>query len=88
VINGLVRQIGGSRGGHGFESLGGLELKGSSEPVQAFELQWELAPKTGIALPERLRELPATAYVGRWRSASGWESCGERRVVVRCALRP
>ena len=55
----------GSRDGHSFKSLGGLELKGISEPVQAFELQWEPALATGIALPERLRELPATAYVGR-----------------------
>ena len=46
-------------------SLGGLELKGISEPVQAFELQWEPVLATGIALPERLRELPATGYVGR-----------------------
>ena len=33
--------------------------------MQAFELQWEPAAVTGIALPERLRELPGTAYVGR-----------------------
>ena len=49
---------------HSFESLGGLELKGISEPVHAFELIWEPAPVGGISLPERLRELPATAYVG------------------------
>ncbi len=42
-----------------------MQLKGISEPVQAFELQWEPAPVAGIALPERLRELPATGYVGR-----------------------
>ena len=28
-------------------------------------MQWEPAIRTGIALPERLRELPATGYVGR-----------------------
>ncbi len=65
VVNALVRQIGGARDGHRFRSLGGLELKGISEPVQAFELQWEPAAGGRIALPERLRELPATAYVGR-----------------------
>ena len=43
-----------------------MELKGISEPVQAFELRWEPAAVQGtIPLPERLRELPATAYVGR-----------------------
>ncbi len=65
VIDAHVRHIGGARDGHRFHFLGELELKGISEPVQAFELQWEPALATGIALPERLRELPATAYVGR-----------------------
>jgi class 3 adenylate cyclase len=65
VVNALVRQVAGAREGHSFRSLGGLELKGISEPVQAFELEWVPVLATGIALPERLRELPATAYVGR-----------------------
>ena len=65
VVNALVRQLAGSRVGHSFQSLGDLELKGISEPVSAFELVWEPALTTGIALPERLRELPATGYVGR-----------------------
>ncbi len=65
VVNALVRQLAGSRDGHSFKSLGGLELKGISEPVQAFELEWEPAVGGKIALPERLRELPATGYVGR-----------------------
>jgi predicted ATPase len=65
VVNAHARHIGGAREGHSFHSLGGLELKGISEPVQAFELQWEPVLTTGIALPERLRELPATGYVGR-----------------------
>ena len=65
VVNVLVRQVAGEREDERFRSLGGLELKGISEPVQAFELQWEPLRSTGIALPERLRELPATGYVGR-----------------------
>jgi class 3 adenylate cyclase/tetratricopeptide (TPR) repeat protein len=65
VVNDLVHRIGGARDGHSFESLGGLQLKGISEPVQAFELLWEPAPVKGIPLPGRLRQLPATAYVGR-----------------------
>jgi class 3 adenylate cyclase len=65
IVNDLVHRLGGAREGHSFQPLGGLELKGISEPVHAFELEWEPAPVTGIALPERLRELPATAYVGR-----------------------
>ncbi len=65
VVNAHVRHVGGGRGAHRFRALGGLELKGISEPAQAFELQWEPVMAAGIALPERLRELPATGFVGR-----------------------
>jgi len=67
IVNDLVHRLGGPRDGHSFRALGGLELKGISESVQAYELQWEPAFIAGVALPERLRELPATAYVGRFR---------------------
>jgi class 3 adenylate cyclase len=60
----LVAHLAAGRG-HAFASVGALELKGLPEPISAVEVQWEPAPVTGIALPERLRELPATAYVGR-----------------------
>jgi class 3 adenylate cyclase/tetratricopeptide (TPR) repeat protein len=60
----LVAHLAAGRG-HAFMSLGALELKGLPEPISAVEVQWEPASVTGIALPERLRELPATAYVGR-----------------------
>ena len=65
IVNDLVARLAGARDGPSFQSLGDLELKGISEPVSAFELEWEPAPVTGVPLPERLRELPATAYVGR-----------------------
>lgn len=65
LLSDLVRQIGGARDGHRFRALGALELKGISEPVQAFELRWEPASGSAIALPQRLRELPPTGYVGR-----------------------
>jgi len=65
VVDAHARQIGGAREGHRFRSLGGLELKGISAPVLAFELLWEPMLAAGIVLPERLRELPATGYVGR-----------------------
>lgn len=79
IVNALVRQLAGSRDGHAFDSLGGLELKGISEPVQAFELRWEPAPVTGIALPERLRELPdRLGRTGRRARAHG-RAMGEAR---------
>src|SRR5271168_2464687 len=60
----LVAHLAAGRG-RAFKSVGALELKGLPEPVSTIEVQWEPAPVAGIALPERLRELPATAYVGR-----------------------
>jgi class 3 adenylate cyclase/tetratricopeptide (TPR) repeat protein len=51
--------------GHAFKPVGALELKGLPEPLSAVEVQWDPAPASAIKLPERLRELPATAYVGR-----------------------
>jgi len=65
VVNTLLRQIGGPRVAQDFRSLGHLELKGISAPVEAFELQWESILAAGIALPERLRDLPARGFVGR-----------------------
>jgi class 3 adenylate cyclase len=86
VLNALVRQLAGSRDGHSFQSLGGLELKGISEPVRAFELAWELAVASGLALPERLRELPPTSYVGRVaereRLTELWEQAREGSLRV------
>jgi class 3 adenylate cyclase len=65
LITDLVRQIGGARDGHDFRSLGGLELKGLSAPVETFELRWAPAEGAAISLPQRLCELPPTGYVGR-----------------------
>ena len=65
IVNDLLRRLGGSRYGHSFRALGELQLRGISEPVQASELEWELAPVSALALPEQLRGLQTTAYVGR-----------------------
>jgi class 3 adenylate cyclase len=65
VVNELVRLVSGARDGDNFRSLGALELKGISERVPAFELQWEPLRPFEISLPERLGELPTTGYVGR-----------------------
>lgn len=59
-----VAHLAGGRG-HEFRAVGALELKGLPEPLQAVEVPWEPVLASTIALPERLRELPATSYVGR-----------------------
>ncbi len=60
----LVAHLGAGRG-HSFTAVGGLELKGLPEPLQAVEVLWEPVVASTKALPERLRELPPTGYVGR-----------------------
>jgi class 3 adenylate cyclase len=64
IVNDVVHRLAGSRDGYSFQDLGGLTLKGISGQVQALEVQWE-PMLSRIELPERLRELPATGYVGR-----------------------
>src|SRR5438105_4203170 len=81
VVGALVRQVASSRDDHRFRALGGLQLKGIAEPVVAYEVLWERLLASGMPLPERLREMPATGYVGReaerkqlhqlWQEASG-----------------
>jgi class 3 adenylate cyclase/tetratricopeptide (TPR) repeat protein len=86
VVNTLVRQVAGALQDGSFRPLGALELKGISEPIEAFELQWEPLLSTGIALPERLREVPATGYVGRQaerdRLTELWADAGERSLQL------
>ncbi len=53
-----------------FESVGELELKGFSEPVEAFAVPWttladEAAGVGGWPLPALLRSAPRAAFVGR-----------------------
>ena len=64
--------------GHAFTSVGALELKGLPGPMSAVEVQWEPAAVTGIALPERLREVPATGYVGRSKERERLTTLWER----------
>jgi CheY-like chemotaxis protein len=67
VVNALVRQLAGSRNGHGFRPLGRLELKGILAPVQAFELRWE--PVSDPRMRTRVRRWLA----GRSRAPAGAE---------------
>jgi class 3 adenylate cyclase len=62
----IVRALTGSRGGHQFESLGDVELKGFDIPVPAVSVLWEslFARGAGVPLPERL-EPTGNLFVGR-----------------------
>jgi class 3 adenylate cyclase len=64
LANELVVHLAAGRG-HAFAAVGALELKGFPKPLSVVEVLWEPVLASTIALPERLRELPATDYVGR-----------------------
>ena len=77
LANQLVAHLASGRG-HAFASVGAVELKGLAEPLEVVEVVWEPLTEAGsLTLPERLRELPATGYVGReaerGRLANLWE---------------
>ena len=85
----LVKMMIGRRGEHSFKPVGGLDLKGLPEPVEAYEVLWEpIGAETGVdmPLPGRLMGTPPLSYVGRveerellekmWEKAAG----GERQV--------
>ncbi len=85
LANDLVRALAGSRGGHVFTSLGGVELKGLPDPLPVVEVGWApLAEHGGVApvpLPPRLAAEVSPAFVGRtaeverlleiWREVAG-----------------
>lgn len=77
----------------GFESVGGIELKGFSEPVEAFAVPWtkladEAAGVGGWPLPALLRSAPTAAFVGRdeervvIESSRSHARTGSRQVVL------
>jgi len=65
----LVRLVAGSRSGHTFTSLGGLELKGLEDPVAAHRIEWAAADAgpASPSLPARLAAAQAAVFVGRER---------------------
>jgi class 3 adenylate cyclase/tetratricopeptide (TPR) repeat protein len=63
-----VRIMAGGRGNSDFKSVGGLDLKGIPDPVEAYEVAWEpvgAAEVTGLPLPGRLMGVPPLGYTGR-----------------------
>jgi class 3 adenylate cyclase/energy-coupling factor transporter ATP-binding protein EcfA2 len=89
----IVRAMAGRRSSRTFSSLGGLELKGLSEPIETVDVGWEPlgagAPTIGrVPLPTRLGHRPIVGLIGRedelatLGSAAKRVSSGEGREVV------
>jgi tetratricopeptide (TPR) repeat protein len=72
VTTELVRVLAGGRGGHEFEAIGALELKGLGE-VPACRVLWKPArgPGWSVPVPARLRGAGGAWFVGRNRELAG-----------------
>ena len=66
----IVRHLARGRGGHEFESVGELDLKGITEPVPAVAVGWE--PVVQVAMP---RETPLPAVLA---APAGFDLAGRR----------
>ena len=93
LVAALVKMLAGTRGGHEFEPVGPLTLKGLSEPVEAWVVTWAplvASSSTPLPLPAAFGAVEQFAFVGRdeplehltalWRKASS--SDGHAHVVL------
>jgi class 3 adenylate cyclase/tetratricopeptide (TPR) repeat protein len=89
LVSEAVRALVGTRAGYRFSDLGALQLKGFSDPVAAFELDWRVEPSDGeAALVGEAAALSAAAAHAELPSALASEVRGKMvgRVVELEAL--
>jgi class 3 adenylate cyclase len=88
LASALLAGLVGNRGDHSFRALGGLALKGLSEPIAASEVVWERHGQAAVPLPVPLERDESSIFVGRDGEIVGlgadWEAAraGRRRVVL------
>ena len=74
LVTEMTRALTGTRGGHRFEALGPIELKGLPEAVPVHQVRWESLVDDAPLLPARLPVDRSLAFIGR---------AGEREVLER-----
>ncbi len=65
LVSDLARMLARGRGGHTFESVGSLDLKGLTEPVMASQVGWEGADEARVPYPAALVSTSQLPYSGR-----------------------
>src|SRR5437870_2427885 len=88
LVTEMARALAGARGGHHFELLGPMELKGLPEGVVVHQVRWEALADAAPPLPTRLAVDRSLAFIGRagerealeraWKQAEQ----GSRQVVL------
>jgi DNA-binding SARP family transcriptional activator len=60
LVADVVRTLAGTRGGHSFRSVGGLELKGLAQPLPASEVDWspDDPPRRGTPAQPAMSQVP------------------------------
>ncbi len=88
LVSDVVRLLAGSRGGHRFNTIGPLELKGLTEPIGTSEVAWEPVVEAAMPLPSALTTTVQGRFVGRTaereRLSTAWKEAatGSRRVAL------
>ena len=65
LASGLVRSLVAPRGKFAFRSLGQMDVRGISDPLETWEVAWEPAPERRISLPPPLRGTDSAPLIGR-----------------------
>lgn len=65
LVSDLARMLARGRGGHSFESMGALELKGLPDAVMASEVAWDRLDDTRVPYPAALVNTSTLPYSGR-----------------------
>lgn len=87
-VSSLVRALAAPRGAFTFTDLGPLPLKGISDPVDSFQVDWQTPVVEATSLPPALHSASAFPFVGRQTERDAlrtlWKRAvtGERLVVL------
>jgi class 3 adenylate cyclase/tetratricopeptide (TPR) repeat protein len=73
LVTELTRALAGTRGGHRFEPLGPLKLKGLPEAVSVHQVRWDALADTAPSLPPRLSVDRSLTFIGRAREREALE---------------
>ena len=84
----IVAHLAAGRHDGAFTAIGGLDLKGLPEPLNAVDVGWEPLGEEGpsLPLPPRLQEMPPGSFVGRTAERARLTELFEETVEAECRL--
>jgi len=76
----FVRHMAGTRGGHGFDAAGALDLKGLAGPVAALRVRWDAIDQS-MPIPPMLTRSQTFGFVGRVDELDSLSEAWKRSLV-------